>query len=63
MHEALVRQVEQIVIDELIVRSEMVIARDRDPLGIVHPMEVRDAGGIGQRGIAHPDPREGVPLD
>src|SRR5947207_11915257 len=57
------REVEQVVVDELIVGAEMMIALDRGPLRIVHPMKIRNAGGVGERSLAHPDPREGVPLN
>ena len=57
------RQIEQVVVHELIVRREVVIARHRLPGRVVHPVEIRDAGGVGQRRLAQPDPREGVALD
>ena len=49
VHEALVRQIEQVVVDELIVGAEMVIAVHRRPGRIVHPMEIRDRSGVGER--------------
>ena len=57
------REVEQVVVDELIVRAEVVIAADRGPGRIVHPMEIRNAAGVGALGLAEPDPSEAVALD
>ena len=63
VHEAFMREIEQVVVDELIVRAEMMIALHRRPGRVVHPMEIRDAVGIGERRVAQPYPGEAVPLD
>src|SRR5436853_4501426 len=57
------REVEQVVVDELVIGTEMVIAGNRSPGRIVHPVEIRDERRIGKLGVAKPDPRETVPFD
>src|SRR5262249_26979042 len=49
--------------DELPVRFDVEIAALGAPIGVIEPVEIRDAVGIGKRRIAHPYPQPVVALD
>ena len=63
VHESEMREIEQVVADELPVALRVQIVGLGAPVRIVEPMVVGDLGGIGQRRIAHPDPQPLVALD
>ena len=56
------RQIEQIIDEELIVRVQMNVAGRRRPFRIAQPIEVGDLRRVGFRRFSHPDPDGAPPL-
>ena len=63
VHEGEMREVEQVVDDQLPVGLDVQVGRLGAPVRIVEPMEVGDLVGVGERRIAHPDPDPVIALD
>ena len=63
VHEGEMGEIEQVVDDELPVALDVEVLALRAPVRIVEPVEVGDLVGIGERGIAHPDPQPVIALD
>ena len=63
MQVAHVREVEQVVGEQLIVCVEVQIAGRDAPGRVVEPREVGNSCGVGLRGLAHPNPRNVPALD
>ena len=61
--EGQMREVEQIVDQQLVVAADMEIGRLGPPVRVVEPVEIGDIGGVHAVGVAHPDPDEPVALD
>ena len=63
VHVAHVREIHQVVVDELVVRVDEVAVLGPAPLRVVVPRMAHDRRGIGELGRAHPDPEQVVLLD
>ena len=57
------REIEQVVVDQQVVRREVELATQHAIAGIVEPHRVGDRCRIGQRLVAHPDPHPAAALD
>ncbi|EWS62703.1 hypothetical protein Y695_04066 [Hydrogenophaga sp. T4] len=60
VHVGLVRQVHQVVDHEPVVAGDVVQAAAVGKGGVVLPLELRHQRGVGERGVARPDPDETV---
>ena len=56
------RQVEQVLDQQLVIGLQVQQLALCAPVGVVHPVEILDIVGIGQRRITHPDPHPLVPF-
>ena len=63
VHERQMGEIEQVVDHELPVALDVKVLALRAPVRIVQPMVVGDLVGIGERGVAHPDPQPVIALD
>ncbi len=62
VHECQVREIEQVVDDELPIGFDVQVGRLGAPARVVEPMEVGDVVRIGEGGITHPDPQPVIAL-
>jgi hypothetical protein len=62
MHVADVRQIEKIVIDQLIVRLNVVRGAGSSERRIAHAVKIRNGGALGQIRLPHPHPYPAMPL-
>ena len=62
VHELLVRQVHQVVDDQLVAAVDVDRLAVARPVGVVVPVQVRHGVGVGQRRVAGPHPDVAVPL-